>query len=100
MISRLHVLSAVYKAITAQVGGSMKTSNIHSEIVYSLSPTNNVSQFLPSFALSFYCPPSLPKRSRRKKGTIHPPLMYHGCLSGHRMPHRLQARLRISNNTM
>ncbi|KAI1497011.1 CGI-121-domain-containing protein [Biscogniauxia marginata] len=44
VISRLQVLSAVYKAITTQLGGSMKTPNIHSEIVCSLSPNNNISE--------------------------------------------------------
>ncbi|KAI8622951.1 CGI-121-domain-containing protein [Xylariaceae sp. FL1651] len=42
--SRLQVLSAVFKAITVQVGGTMKTPNIHSEIVYSLSPAKNISE--------------------------------------------------------
>ncbi|RYP77197.1 hypothetical protein DL771_001246 [Monosporascus sp. 5C6A] len=44
VISRLQVLSAVYKAITIQLGGNMKTPNIHSEIVCSLSPTNNIAE--------------------------------------------------------
>ncbi|RYP23831.1 hypothetical protein DL765_000908 [Monosporascus sp. GIB2] len=44
VISRLQVLSAVYKAITMQLGGNMKTSNIHSEIVCLLSPTNNIAE--------------------------------------------------------
>ncbi|KAI0393739.1 kinase binding protein CGI-121-domain-containing protein [Xylariaceae sp. FL0594] len=42
--SRLQVLSAVFKAITLQVAGTLKTPNIHSEIVCSLSPTNNISE--------------------------------------------------------
>ncbi|KAI1321971.1 kinase binding protein CGI-121-domain-containing protein [Xylariaceae sp. FL0255] len=42
--SRIQVLSAVFKAITAQVAGTMKTPNVHSEIVCSLSPTNNITE--------------------------------------------------------
>ncbi|KAI2641016.1 CGI-121-domain-containing protein [Xylaria nigripes] len=42
--SRLQVLSAAFKAITVQVAGAMKTPNVHSEIVYSLSPTNNIAE--------------------------------------------------------
>ncbi|KAI1259198.1 CGI121 protein [Xylariaceae sp. FL1019] len=42
--SQLQVLSAVFKAITAQAAGLMKTPNVHSEIVYSLSPANNISE--------------------------------------------------------
>ncbi|KAI5923949.1 CGI-121-domain-containing protein [Camillea tinctor] len=44
IISRLQLLSAVYKAITVHSGGNMKTPNIHSEIVWSLSPNNNISE--------------------------------------------------------
>ncbi|KAI0975307.1 kinase binding protein CGI-121-domain-containing protein [Xylaria arbuscula] len=42
--SRLQVLSAAFKAITAQIAGSMKTPNVHSETVYALSPTGNISE--------------------------------------------------------
>ncbi|KAI1632506.1 CGI-121-domain-containing protein [Biscogniauxia mediterranea] len=44
IISRLQVLAAIYKAITVHIGGTMKTPNIHSEIVWSLSPNNNISE--------------------------------------------------------
>ncbi|EMR68155.1 hypothetical protein MGN70_005871 [Eutypa lata] len=44
VISRLQILSAIYKAITIQMGGNMRTPNIHSEIVCSLSPTNNIAE--------------------------------------------------------
>ncbi|KAI0405844.1 kinase binding protein CGI-121-domain-containing protein [Xylaria palmicola] len=40
--SRLQVLSAAFKAITVESAGTMKTPNVHSEIVYSLSPANNI----------------------------------------------------------
>ncbi|KAI0444394.1 kinase binding protein CGI-121-domain-containing protein [Xylaria telfairii] len=40
--SRLQVLSAAFRAITVQLAGTMKTPNVHSEIVYSLSPANNI----------------------------------------------------------
>ncbi|RWA09113.1 hypothetical protein EKO27_g5994 [Xylaria grammica] len=42
--SRLQVLSAAFKAITLQLAGNMKTPNVHSELVYSLSPTSNISE--------------------------------------------------------
>ncbi|KAH9894697.1 protein CGI121 [Xylariomycetidae sp. FL2044] len=44
IISRIQVLAAIYKAITIQLSGNMKTPNVHSEIVCSLSPTNNISE--------------------------------------------------------
>ncbi|KAI1347497.1 kinase binding protein CGI-121-domain-containing protein [Xylaria sp. FL0043] len=42
--SRLQVLSAAFKAITAQVAGTMKTPNVHSEMVYALSPASNIAE--------------------------------------------------------
>ncbi|KAI1334592.1 CGI121 protein [Xylariaceae sp. FL0016] len=42
--SRLQILSAVFRAITTEQSGHMKTPNVHSEIVCSLSPTNNISE--------------------------------------------------------
>jgi len=54
IISTKHILVAVFKALREVVGGSdgrpggLRTRNIHSEIVFSLSPNNNV------------CPPPTP----------------------------------------
>ncbi|GAP85474.2 putative kinase binding protein cgi-121 protein [Rosellinia necatrix] len=42
--SRVQVLSAAFKAIAAQVAGTLKTPNVHSELVCSLSPTTNISE--------------------------------------------------------
>ncbi|KAI0158293.1 kinase binding protein CGI-121-domain-containing protein [Xylariaceae sp. FL1272] len=42
--SQIQVLSAVFKAVTTQTASVMKTPNVHSEIVYSLSPANNISE--------------------------------------------------------
>ncbi|KAI1772116.1 hypothetical protein F4818DRAFT_427747 [Hypoxylon cercidicola] len=50
--SRLQVLAAVYKAITIQLSGAMKTPNIHSEIVCSLSPNNNISEAYRRFGIT------------------------------------------------
>ncbi|KAI1799024.1 CGI-121-domain-containing protein [Daldinia bambusicola] len=52
IISRLQVLAAVYKAITIHMSGSMKTPNIHSEIVCSLSPNNNISEAYRRFGIT------------------------------------------------
>lgn len=41
--SRFQLLTAVYKAITAEMAGNMRTPNVHSEMVVSLSSNNNVS---------------------------------------------------------
>ncbi|KAI0466687.1 kinase binding protein CGI-121-domain-containing protein [Xylaria cf. heliscus] len=42
--SRLQVLGAAFKAITVRAAGTMKTPNVHSEIVYSLSPASNIAE--------------------------------------------------------
>ena len=42
ILSRNHLLAAIFSAATAMVDGSLKTPNVHSEIVYSLSPASNV----------------------------------------------------------
>jgi len=42
IISQKHLLAAVFAAITALTTDSLTTPNVHSEIVYSLSPTHNV----------------------------------------------------------
>ncbi|KAI1398023.1 hypothetical protein F4819DRAFT_489948 [Hypoxylon fuscum] len=50
--SRLQVLAAIYKAITIQLNGAMKTPNIHSEIVCSLSPNKNISEAYRRFGIT------------------------------------------------
>ncbi|KAI1128733.1 kinase binding protein CGI-121-domain-containing protein [Nemania abortiva] len=42
--SRIQVLSAAFRAITVQVAGTMRTPNVHSEMVYSLSPSVNIAE--------------------------------------------------------
>lgn len=48
LISTSHVLAACFRAISDSLNGRLKTRNVHSEIVFALSPNNNVSclQFL------------------------------------------------------
>ena len=40
--SVLHLQTAVYQAILAQVQNSIRTKTVHSEILWALNPTNNV----------------------------------------------------------
>ncbi|KAK6086205.1 EKC/KEOPS complex subunit [Seiridium cupressi] len=49
--SRFHLLSAVYKAITIEASGNMRTPNIHSEIVCSLSSNNNIAEAYRRFGI-------------------------------------------------
>lgn len=43
LISRSHVLAACFRAISDALSARLKSRNVHSEIVFSLSPNNNVS---------------------------------------------------------
>jgi EKC/KEOPS complex subunit CGI121/TPRKB len=42
VISRLHLLSAVYSAVNALLDGTLRTPNVHSEMVVSFNINNNV----------------------------------------------------------
>ncbi|KAJ4286627.1 hypothetical protein N0V88_007916 [Collariella sp. IMI 366227] len=42
VISRIHLLSAVYSALNTLVNGTLRTPNVHSEIVVSLNINNNI----------------------------------------------------------
>lgn len=42
VISKLHLLSAVYSALNTLIDGTLRTPNVHSEIVVSLNINNNV----------------------------------------------------------
>lgn len=42
LLSRTHVLSACWRAINDQLADRMKSHNVHSEIVFAMSPNNNV----------------------------------------------------------
>ncbi|KAK8099865.1 hypothetical protein PG999_010239 [Apiospora kogelbergensis] len=44
VVSRFQLLSAVYKAVSAEMAGAMRTPNVHSEMVVSLSSNNNISE--------------------------------------------------------
>ena len=43
IISRNHILAACFRAINDQLNNRLKSRNVHSEIVFSLSLNNNVS---------------------------------------------------------
>lgn len=46
IVSRLHLLAAAFRAVNDSIEGRLKTRNIHSEIVFCLSPNNNVRAFV------------------------------------------------------
>ncbi len=51
----MHVLAAVFRAANDYQNGRIKSRNVHSEIVFALSPNNNVSasgKCLPGLSLN------------------------------------------------
>ncbi|KAK2595332.1 hypothetical protein QQS21_006932 [Conoideocrella luteorostrata] len=52
VVSRRQLLSAVFKAVTSAASGALKTPNVHSEIVVSLNPSNNIADSYRRFGIS------------------------------------------------
>lgn len=48
LLSSRHVFAACFKAVSDMINGRLKSRNVHSEIVFSLSPNNNVNSNLPT----------------------------------------------------
>lgn len=42
VVSRTHILAACFRALNDYMSGRLKSRNVHSEIVFALSPNNNV----------------------------------------------------------
>ncbi|KAF5020938.1 hypothetical protein F66182_7019 [Fusarium sp. NRRL 66182] len=52
VVSRLQLLSAVFKATSTAVDGVLRTPNVHSEIVCSMSSSNNISDAYRRYGIS------------------------------------------------
>ncbi|KAI9371644.1 kinase binding protein CGI-121-domain-containing protein [Aspergillus egyptiacus] len=52
IMSRAHALSAVFRAVNDYLNNRLKSRNIHSEVVFSLSPTNNIADSFRKFGIS------------------------------------------------
>ncbi|KAL7792085.1 kinase binding protein CGI-121 domain-containing protein [Trichoderma ceciliae] len=52
IVSRIHLLSAVFKAVNNSVSGILKTPNVHSETVVSLSSSSNIADAYRRFGVS------------------------------------------------
>ncbi|PFH44883.1 hypothetical protein AMATHDRAFT_44276 [Amanita thiersii Skay4041] len=50
--SRLHLQTAISQAIIAETGGSLRTKTVHSEILWVLNPTNNISEAIRRYGVS------------------------------------------------
>ncbi|KAL4875936.1 kinase binding protein CGI-121-domain-containing protein [Aspergillus karnatakaensis] len=52
ILSRAHALAAVFRAVNDYQNERLKSRNIHSEIVFSFSPTNNIADSFRKFGIS------------------------------------------------
>ncbi|KAI5299172.1 hypothetical protein KEM55_002493 [Ascosphaera atra] len=52
VLSREHLLSAVFKAMNDYLNNRLKSNNLHSEIVFSMSPNNNIAESFRTFGIS------------------------------------------------
>eukprot|EP00128_Syssomonas_multiformis_P006943 Colp12_sorted_trinity150504_noHs@15360 len=52
VVSEFQILLSANKALTHLKHGKMKTKNVHSEIVFNLSPANSISESLKKFGVS------------------------------------------------
>ncbi|CAK7234672.1 hypothetical protein SCUCBS95973_009015 [Sporothrix curviconia] len=52
VVSRTHLLAAVYRAVIAHQSGTLKTPNVHSEAVLSLSPSLNIAEAYRRYGIS------------------------------------------------
>ncbi|KAI0706891.1 CGI-121-domain-containing protein [Cerioporus squamosus] len=50
--SPLHLQTAVYQAILAQVQGNIRTKTVHSEILWALNPTNNITEAIRRYGVA------------------------------------------------
>ncbi|KAI9781308.1 MAG: hypothetical protein M1839_006101 [Geoglossum umbratile] len=52
MLSTAHALAASYRAVTDLLNGRIRSRNVHSEIVFALSPNNNIAESFRRFGIS------------------------------------------------
>ncbi|KAJ5095760.1 hypothetical protein NUU61_005116 [Penicillium alfredii] len=52
VLSRAHATSAVFRAVNDYIHERLKSRNVHSEIVFSLSPTNNIADSFRKFGIT------------------------------------------------
>ncbi|KAK0479913.1 CGI-121-domain-containing protein [Armillaria luteobubalina] len=50
--SRLHLETAIYQAILMESQGSLRTKTVHSEILWALNPTNNITEAIRRYGIS------------------------------------------------
>ncbi|KAL1999215.1 hypothetical protein VTN02DRAFT_4882 [Thermoascus thermophilus] len=52
IFSKTHILAATFRAVNDYLNGRLKSRNVHSEIVFSLSPSNNIADSFRRFGIT------------------------------------------------
>ncbi|OCL13121.1 CGI-121-domain-containing protein [Glonium stellatum] len=52
ILSTTHVLAAVFRALNDMLNNRLKSRNVHSEVVFSLSPNNNIAESFRRFGIN------------------------------------------------
>ncbi|OBT53501.1 hypothetical protein VE04_07057 [Pseudogymnoascus sp. 24MN13] len=52
VVSKVQILAAAFRAINDNIEGRLRTRNVHSEIVFCLSPNNNIAESFRRFGVS------------------------------------------------
>ncbi|KAJ5307692.1 hypothetical protein N7476_008348 [Penicillium atrosanguineum] len=52
VLSRAHAITAIFRAINDYMNGRLKSRNVHSEIVFSFSSTNNIADSFRKFGIA------------------------------------------------
>ncbi|KAG2069762.1 CGI-121-domain-containing protein [Suillus decipiens] len=50
--STLHLQTAIYQALLAEAQGQLRTKTVHSEILWALNPTNNITEAIRRYGVS------------------------------------------------
>ncbi|KAI9850024.1 MAG: hypothetical protein M1838_006197, partial [Thelocarpon superellum] len=51
IVSTIHALAAVFRAVNDMMFSRLRSRNVHSEVVFALSPNNNISEALSRFGI-------------------------------------------------
>ncbi|KAG9233543.1 kinase binding protein CGI-121-domain-containing protein [Amylocarpus encephaloides] len=52
IVSKIHALAAAYRAVNDMLSDRLRSRNVHSEIVFSLSPNNNIAESFRRFGIT------------------------------------------------
>jgi len=52
IFSRTHILAAIFRAVNGHISSRLKSRNVHSEIVFCLSPNNNIAESFRKFGIT------------------------------------------------